>query len=105
MCLVSPSPPTSSSAQQKSLMNNLRQGETRNIFLLNRQAEARMSMGLSGEAPAAGRLTCVSFFFFFFFTFESLSSGTEPHPGRCPRFGAPCGNANRLHKTVAAAGC
>ena len=44
-------------------MNNLRQGETRNIFLLNRQAEVRMNVGLSGEAPAAGRLTRVSFFF------------------------------------------
>ena len=64
MCLVSPSPPTSSSARQKSLMNNLHQGETRNIFLLNRRAEARVSVGLSGEAPAAGRLICVSFFFF-----------------------------------------
>ena len=62
-----------------------------------------MSVGLSAEAPAAGRLAHV--FFFFFFSFESLGSGTEPHPGRCPWLGAPCGNTNRLQKMVAAAGC
>lgn len=50
-------------------------------------------------APAAGRLASSGFFF----PFESLGPGTEPHPGRCPQPGAPCGNVNRLQKTEAAA--
>lgn len=37
-------------------MNNPDQGETRNIFLLNSQAEAGMSVGLGAVAPAASRL-------------------------------------------------
>ena len=44
-------------------MNHPHQGETRNIFLLNSQAEAGTSAGLSVAAPAAGRLAGVGFSF------------------------------------------
>lgn len=53
-------------------MNNPRLGETRNIFLLNSQAEAGMRAGLRGTAPAAGRLAGVGFFLFFVFFLLNL---------------------------------
>lgn len=61
-------------------MNNPDQGETRNIFLLNSQAEAGMSVGLGGVArqladwPASGFLV-----FFFFLPFLNLWALERSH--------------------------